>query len=64
MNLAEYLQTPGTTATALAAEVGCSVSTITRAAKGETLPNRRTMDRIYKATGRRVHPRSYLEMIP
>lgn len=64
MNLAEYLQTPGHTATALAAQVGCSVSTITRAAKGETLPNRKTLNRIYEATGRRVHPRSYLEAIP
>jgi transcriptional regulator with XRE-family HTH domain len=64
MNLAEYLQTPGRTATALAAQVGCSVSTITRAANGETLPTRKMMTRIYEATGRRVHPRSYTETIP
>ncbi|WP_278984094.1 helix-turn-helix domain-containing protein [Sphingobium yanoikuyae] len=64
MNLAEYLQTPGKSATALATEIGCAVSTITRAANGETLPSRKMMNRIYEATGRRVHPRSYLETIP
>ncbi|MED5545681.1 MAG: helix-turn-helix transcriptional regulator [Pseudomonadota bacterium] len=64
MNLAQYLSTPGHTATALASQVGCAISTITRAANGETLPNRELMMKIYEATGRRVHPTSYLEAIP
>lgn len=64
MNLAQYLQRPGRTATALADEVGVSVSTITRAAKGETLPSRKLMTKIYEATGKKVHPRTYLQFNP
>jgi len=62
MTLAEYLKKSGRTATSLAKQVGCATSTITRAAKGQTLPTRTLMTKIYLATGQLVHPRTYLEL--
>ena len=59
MTLSEYLETAGKTATELAIEARCAVSTITRAAKGETIPGRSVALRIYEATGQQVPPNSY-----
>ena len=64
MKLSQYLEKSGRSASALAADVGVSVSTITRAAKGETLPTRKLMAKIYEATGKKVHPRTYLQIEP
>ena len=50
MTLAEYL-TEHKTATALAAKVGCEVSTITRIAKGDRSPSLDLAVRIERATG-------------
>ena len=49
MTLAEYLTTQNT-ATALAAKVGCEVSTITRIAKGDRSPSIDLAVRIERAT--------------
>jgi predicted transcriptional regulator len=59
MTLSEYLDLPDKTATGLARQVGCSVSTITRAAKGDTIPNRTIVQRIYECTGKQVPPNSF-----
>lgn len=50
MKLTEYLDQPNQTATALAAKVGCEVSTITRLAKGERSPSIDLALRIERAT--------------
>ena len=50
MTLAEYLDQPGHTASALAATTGSAVSTITRAAKGDLMPSRDLMRLIFNAT--------------
>lgn len=50
MQLTEYLSQPAHTATALAAKVGCEVSTITRLAKGERTPSIDLAFRIERAT--------------
>lgn len=62
MKLADYLTEPGRTATALATAVCCSVSTITRAAKGEVIPNRDLMIRIFVATGGDVTPNDFFDL--
>lgn len=51
MQLTEYLNQPDRTATALAAKVGCEVSTITRLAKGERSPSIDLAIRIERETG-------------
>ncbi|MGN6290423.1 MAG: helix-turn-helix domain-containing protein [Sphingopyxis terrae] len=51
MRLKAYLSLEGNSASKLAEEVGVAVSTITRAASGETLPNPPTRKRILEATG-------------
>ncbi len=58
MTLADYLDLPGKTATALAAEVGCSLSTITRIAKGQTQPRRQLAKKILNCTKGLVEPSS------
>lgn len=50
MKLTEYLDQPNQTATALAAKVGCEVSTITRLARGERSPSIDLALRIERAT--------------
>lgn len=62
MKLSEYLDLPGKTATKLAQDIGCSVSTITRAAKGNTLPSRKLADAIFEKTDGMVHPGSHYEV--
>lgn len=56
MRLKAYLAIDGNSASKLAEAVGVAVSTITRAASGETLPNASTRQRICDATGGRVKP--------
>lgn len=50
MTLTDYLTQTNQTATALAAKVGCEVSTITRLAKGERSPSIDLAFRIERAT--------------
>lgn len=54
MRLKAYLSLDGNSASKLAEAVGVAVSTITRAANGETLPNLETRKRITAATGGKV----------
>ena len=54
MRLKAYLSLEGNSASKLAEEVGVAVSTITRAASGETLPNPPTRKRILDATRGKV----------
>lgn len=56
MRLKIYLSLNGNSASKLAEEVGVAVSTITRAASGETLPNHATRKLILAATGGKVRP--------
>lgn len=60
VTLKDYLARPDQTATKLAALLGVSVSTITRAASGDTLPTRKLMSRIAEATGGLVMPSDFL----
>ncbi|WP_162232715.1 helix-turn-helix domain-containing protein [Sphingomonas sanxanigenens] len=56
MTLAEYLAQPGRTATELAQATGSAVSTITRAARGEIIPSRDLMIKLFEATDGAVTP--------
>lgn len=60
MTLKDYLAQPGNTATKLAGEVGVSVSTITRAAEGSTMPTRDLLGKIYAETAGAVTPNDFL----
>ena len=59
MTLSDYLATNDMTASALAERLGVSVSTITRAAKGEIIPQRELMNRIFEATEGKVTPNDF-----
>jgi transcriptional regulator with XRE-family HTH domain len=59
MKLADYLDAEKVSATTLADRVGVSVSTITRAARGEILPSRELMGKIFEATGEAVTPNDF-----
>jgi DNA-binding MurR/RpiR family transcriptional regulator len=59
MKLKDYLDLPGHSATKLAEELGVSVSTITRAANGGTLPGRDLMVAIAKQTNGAVMPNDF-----
>jgi transcriptional regulator with XRE-family HTH domain len=59
MTLKDYLAQPGNTATKLAEEAEVSVSTITRAAEGATMPSRELMGKIFKATDGAVTPNDF-----
>lgn len=59
MTLKDYLALEGNTATRLAEATEVSVSTITRAAEGTTIPSRELMGRIFKATGGTVTPNDF-----
>jgi transcriptional regulator with XRE-family HTH domain len=59
MTLKDYLAQAGNTATKLAETTGVSVSTITRAAEGRTMPTRDLMEKIFKATGGTVTPNDF-----
>lgn len=54
MRLKAYLALEGNSASKLAGAVGVAVSTITRAASGETLPGAATRKRIFEETGELV----------
>lgn len=62
MTLLDYLNEPGRTATAFASTVGCSVSTITRAAGGKVLPSRELMVRIFRETQGAVEPNDFFDL--
>lgn len=59
MTLKDYLSLPGHTATKLALDTGVSVSTITRAAEGKTIPNRDLMNLIAEKTKGAVLPNDF-----
>jgi transcriptional regulator with XRE-family HTH domain len=59
MTLKDYLALPGHTATKLATETGVSVSTITRAAEGKTIPSRDLMNLIAEKTKGAVMPNDF-----
>jgi len=63
MKLETYLRLHGVTASALAEKCTVSVSTITRAARGETIPTMEVMRRIADNTGGRVKPNDFMEMV-
>lgn len=54
MTLAEYLDTTGTTATALAEAIGKTQAAVSRYANGKRFPDKETILRIEAATGKRV----------
>ena len=60
MKLSDYLDQPGFTATALAEKCGVSVSTITRAASGDTDPTLMLMRLIAQHTDGAVLPSDFL----
>jgi transcriptional regulator with XRE-family HTH domain len=60
MTLSEYLGLPGHTATELAKQLGVSVSTITRAARGEIMPSRDLLRSIHDHTQGRVTPNDFV----
>lgn len=59
MTLADYLAQPGRTATELAGQTGFSVSTITRAAKGEISPSADLIRKVLDATDGIVTPNDW-----
>ncbi len=59
MTLSEYLKINELTATEFAARIGRSVSTVTRAAKGEAIPDVTTMLAIKGITGGQVQPNDF-----
>lgn len=59
MTLKDYLARDGNTATKLAELTEVSVSTITRAAEGDTMPSRDLMGKIFKATNGLVTPNDF-----
>ncbi len=59
MTLSEYLKNNGLTATEFAARIGRSVSTVTRAAKGEAIPDVSTMLAIKGVTDGQVQPNDF-----
>ncbi|ODP39280.1 hypothetical protein [Sphingomonas turrisvirgatae] len=64
MTLADYLKLDGQSATALAAKCGVEVSTITRAAKGDTMPSRKLMSDVFEHTGGQVTPNDFFGIEP
>jgi predicted transcriptional regulator len=60
MKLSAYLEIDGNSATRLAEATGVSVSTITRAAKGEIKPSLTLMTSIYEKTSGAVSPNDFL----
>ncbi len=60
MKLQDWLNFKDLTATAFAADVGCSVSTITRACKGERVPDPDTLKKIGEKTDGLVTPNDFM----
>lgn len=61
MQLKDYLSVEGITASEFATRIGRSVSTVTRAARGEVIPDRATMEEIVTATDGKVEPNDFYE---
>ncbi len=59
MTLADYLEAKKVSATALADQANVSVSTITRAARGEIIPSRDLMAKIFEVTNGAVTPNDF-----
>lgn len=59
MTLKQYLDNPDRTASLIAATAGVSVSTITRASEGITIPSRDLMQKIFDATEGAVTPNDF-----
>lgn len=64
MKLKDYLEQPGRTATELAEQTGAAVSSITRAARGDVLPSRSLMEKIFQHTGGLVTPNDFFDITP
>lgn len=59
MKLSDYLKAEGITATAFANRIGRSKSTVTRAMRGQSIPDKETMDKIVAETGGQVLPNDF-----
>jgi transcriptional regulator with XRE-family HTH domain len=59
MTLADYLDTQKVSASALAERLAVSVSTVTRAAEGTTIPSRDLMAKIFEETAGAVTPNDF-----
>lgn len=59
MKLSDYIEWKKLTHTEVAEANGVSVSTITRAADGTTIPSRELMDKLYAYTEGMVTPNDY-----
>lgn len=62
MKLSEYIKLDGNTATALAEKAGVSVSSITRAAKGDIYPSADLMRLIIEHTDGAVRPDDFFDL--
>jgi transcriptional regulator with XRE-family HTH domain len=62
MKLSEYLEIGGNTATGLAEKLGVSVSSVTRAAKGEMRPSAAFMQAVFNHTGGLVSPNDFFAL--
>lgn len=59
MKLKQFLYENDLTATKFAAQIGRSISSVTRAANGEVMPDRETMELIIQATNGQVQPNDF-----
>jgi transcriptional regulator with XRE-family HTH domain len=62
MRLQGYLKQQNITASQFADRIGRSVSTVTRAARGEIIPDSETMRRIVEKTGGAVTPNDFYDI--
>ena len=60
MKLTDYLTKTGKSASDFAADLGLSVSTITRLLKGERQPKWATLEKIAAATAGKVRPNDFM----
>lgn len=59
MRLRAYLKEHGITASQFAVQIDRSISTVTRAMRGEVIPDKATMEKIVAATGGKVQPNDF-----
>ncbi len=62
MKLSDYMEKRSLSATALAEQLGVSVSTVTRAVKGEAVPSKSLMASIHKLTSGKVTPSDFYDL--
>lgn len=62
MKLSAYIESNKLTHTEVADACGTSVSTITRAADGKTIPSRELMDKLFEFTGGLVTPNDFYDL--